>query len=51
MDTSIKPKNTTAIPYHFHSTLLNANYDFDVSVANYIAIDMAKNTLPGKEMQ
>ena len=46
MDTSINPKNTRTIPYHFISTLLNANFDFDVSVANDVAIDVAKYTLP-----
>ena len=51
MDTSINPKNITTIPYHFISTLLNANYDFDVSVANDVAIDVAKCALPGKVMQ
>ena len=35
------------IPY-FISALLNANFDFDVSVANDVAIDVAKCTLPGK---
>ena len=47
VDTSINPKNITTIPYHFISTLLNANFDFDVSVAN----DVAKCALPGKVMQ
>ena len=31
--------------------LLNANFDFDVSVANDVAIDVAKCALPGKVMQ
>ena len=39
------------IPYHFISTLLNANFDIDVSVANDVAIDVAKCALPGKVMQ
>ena len=39
-------KNIT-IPYHFISTLLNANFDFDVNVANSVA----KCALPGKVMQ
>ena len=43
-------KNITTIPYHFIWTLLNANYDFDVSVANDVAIDVAKCTFPGKVM-
>ena len=47
VDTSISPKNITTIPYHFISTLLNANFDVDVSVAN----DVAKCALPGKVMQ
>ena len=34
-------------PYHFISTLLNANFDFDVDVT----IDIAKCALPGKVMQ
>ena len=38
-------------PYHFISTLLNANYDFQVSVANDVAIDVASFALPGKVMQ
>ena len=51
VDTSINSKNITRIPYHFISTLLNANFDFDVSVANDVAIDVAKCALPGKVMQ
>ena len=51
VDTSISPKNITTIPYHFISTLLNANFDFDISVANNVAIDIAKCALPGKVMQ
>ena len=46
-----QPKNITTIPYHFISTLLNANFDFDVSVANEVAIDVAKCALQGKVMQ
>ena len=34
------------IPYHFISTLLNANFDFDVSVAKDDAIDVSKYALP-----
>ena len=51
VNTSINPKNITTIPYHFISTLLNANFDVDVSVANDVAIDVAKCALPGKVMQ
>ena len=51
VDTSINPKNITMIPYHFILTLLNANFDFDVSVANDVAIDVAKCALPGTVMQ
>ena len=51
VDTSISPKNITTIPYHLISTLLNANFDFYVSVANDVAIDVAKCALPGKVMQ
>ena len=39
------------IPYHLISTLLNANFDFDVSVVNDVAIEVAKCTLLGKVMQ
>ena len=46
-----QPKNITTIPYHFISTLLNSNFDFDVSVANDVAIDVAKCALPSKVMQ
>ena len=31
------------------STLFNTNFDFDVRVANDIAIDVAKCPLPGKQ--
>ena len=51
VDNSINPKNITTIPYHFISTLLNVNFDFDVSFANDVAIDVAKCALPGKVMQ
>ena len=34
------PKNITTIPYHFISTLLNVNFDSDVTVAN----DVVRNT-------
>ena len=50
MDTSINPQKITMIPYHFISTLLNANFDFDVSVTNDVAIDVAKYALSGKVM-
>ena len=39
-DISINHTNITKISYHFISTLLNANFDFDVSVANDVAIDV-----------
>ena len=51
VDTSINLKNITTIPYHFISTLINANFYFDVSVANDVAIDVAKCALLGKELQ
>ena len=51
MDTSINTTNITTIPYHFISRLLNANFDFDVSVSNDVVIDVAKCALPGKVMQ
>ena len=51
VDTCINPKNITTIPYHFISTLLNVNFDFDVTVANDVAIDIAKCSFPGKLMQ
>ena len=51
VDISINPKNISMITYHFISTILNANYDFDVSIANDVAIDVAKSALPGKVMQ
>ena len=35
------------IPYHFTSIIINANFDFDVTIAN----DVAKGALPGKVMQ
>ena len=38
-------------PSHFILALLNTNSDFDVSIANNLAIDIAKCTLPGKVMQ
>ena len=44
-------KNVTTIPYHFILTLLNTFLDFDVSVTNDVAIDVAKCALPGKVMQ
>ena len=43
-----QPQNITMIPYiTFYLGSLNANFDFDVSVAN----DVAKYALPGKVMQ
>ena len=51
VDTCITPKYITTIPYHFISTLLNVNFDFNVTVANDFAIDVAKCSLPGKVMQ
>ena len=52
-EAKMKPKEYlfTTIPYHFISTLLNANFDLDVGVANDVAIDVAKCALPGKVMQ
>ena len=44
-------KNIITIPYHFISTLLNVNFDFDVTVANDVAIDVDTRSLPGKVMQ
>ena len=41
-----QPKNITTIPYHFISTLINVNFDFDVTIANDVAIDVAKCSLP-----
>ena len=41
----------TTIPYHFISTLLNVNSDFDDTVANDVTFDVAKRSLPGKVMQ
>ena len=51
VDTCINPKNITTIPYHFIYTLLNVNFDFSVIVANDVAIDVAKRSLPGKVVQ
>ena len=51
VDTCINPKNITTIPYHFILTLLNVNFDFDVTIANDIAIDGAKCSLLDKVMQ
>ena len=51
VDTCINPKNITTIPYHLISTLLNVNFDFHVTVANDVAIDVAKFSLSGKVMQ
>ena len=47
---SIKPQNITIISYHFISALLNANFYYEVSVANDFAIDFAKCVLLGKVM-
>ena len=43
-----KLKNITMTPYHFIWTLLNANFDFGISVANDVAIDVARFALPGQ---
>ena len=51
VDTSINPKNITTIPYHFILTLLNTSFDFGVSVANDVAIGVAKCARPGKVMK
>ena len=51
VDTSIIPKNITTIPYHFISILLNATFGFEISIANGVAIDVAKCALLGKVMQ
>ena len=39
------------ITYHFILALLNDDFDFDVNVANDVAIDVAKRALPGLVMQ
>ena len=39
------------ITYHFISVRLNDDFDFDASVANDVAFDVAKYALPGKVMQ
>ena len=44
-------KTASCAKHHFISTLLNVNFDFDTSVANDVAIDIAKCSLPGKVMQ
>ena len=36
------------IPYHFILMLLKANFDFDVRIANDVAIDVAMCALLGK---
>ena len=43
-----QPKNITCttIPFYFDA-FINANLDFDVSVANDVAIDVTKCALPG----
>ena len=38
-------------PDHFISTILNANFDFSVTVANDAAIETAKSVLPRKVVQ
>ena len=43
-----QPQNITTITYHFISTLINTYFDFGVSVAKYVVIDVAKCALPGK---
>ena len=44
-------KTISTIPLHFIFTLLNAYFDFDVSVANDVAISVAKCALLGKVMK
>ena len=36
---------------HPITNVLSPNFDFDVTVANDVAIDVAKCSLPGKVMQ
>ena len=50
VDTCINPKNITTIPYHFILMLLKVTFDFGVTIANDIAIDVARCALPGKVM-
>ena len=38
-------------PYHFISKLLNANSDFDITIANDVAINTVKRALSGKLMR
>ena len=40
VETSIDTKKITTIPHHFISTVLNAYFDFNVSFANDVAIDV-----------
>ena len=40
------PKILQLFSNHFISTLLNANFDFDVCLANDVSIDIAKCALP-----
>ena len=47
VDNSINPKTITTIPYYFILTLLKANFDLDICVANDVAIDVVKCALPG----
>ena len=49
MSASINPKNIAMITYHFISLLINDDFDFEVSLANDVAIDVDKHaviTLP-----
>ena len=38
-------------PKKYYNDSLSFNFDFDISVANAVVIDVAKCTLPGKVMQ
>ena len=51
VDNSIIPKILQRFVIILFRRLLNTNFDFDVSVANDVAIDVAKCALPGKVMQ
>ena len=48
MDTSINPqKYCSDYLWFYFSGLLNDDFDFDVSIANEVAIDIAMHTLLG----
>ena len=51
VDTSINQKIISLIPYHLILMLLIVQINFDVSVANDVAINFAKWALSGKVMQ